>query len=94
MYANVDDAQSAFLDALVIERKVVWVFLVNGIKLTGQLTSFDKRVLLLQSPTGLQTVFKSAVSTVCPPHVIEGRQSRDGRPVEQHERFRLKRPQR
>jgi host factor-I protein len=43
------------------ERKVVWVFLVNGIKLTGQLIAFDKYVLAMQSPTGMQSILKSAV---------------------------------
>ncbi|MEZ2354900.1 RNA chaperone Hfq [Caballeronia sp. RCC_10] len=71
--------QADFLNALTREKKVVWVFLVNGIKLTGQLVAFDEYVLALQSPTGIQTVFKSAVSTVCEAHVVEQPRTRDWR---------------
>jgi host factor-I protein len=67
------DVQADFLSALMRERKLVWVFLVNGIKLTGQSTGFDKYVLTLQSPTGIQAVFKSAISTVCESHFVENR---------------------
>jgi len=65
------DIQTGFLRTLINERKVVWIFLVNGIKLTGQLASFDKYVIALESPTGMQTVFKSAVSTVGEAHAVE-----------------------
>ena len=65
------DIQTGFLRTLINERKVVWIFLVNGIKLTGQLASFDKYVIALESPAGIQTVFKSAVSTVWEAHAVE-----------------------
>ncbi|WP_350029868.1 MULTISPECIES: RNA chaperone Hfq [unclassified Caballeronia] len=55
------------------------MFPVNGIQLTGQLVAFDRYVLALQSPTGIQTVFKSAVSTVCEAHVVEHLRTRDRR---------------
>ncbi|WP_053572347.1 RNA chaperone Hfq [Caballeronia cordobensis] len=70
MSGNPNDIQANFLEALVREQKIVWVFLVNGIKLTGQLMSFDQYVLALQSPTGVQVVYKSAVSTVSESHAI------------------------
>lgn len=71
MTTDVNDVQADFLNVLLRDRKVVWVFLVNGIKLAGHLVSFDNYVIALQSPAGIQTVFKSAVSTVCEPHRIE-----------------------
>ncbi|WP_244818678.1 RNA chaperone Hfq [Caballeronia sp. Lep1P3] len=77
MSINASDIQADFLSAFAREEKVVWVFLVNGIKLTGQLLAFDQYVLALQCPTGIQTVFKSAVSTVCEAHVVEHRRTRD-----------------
>ncbi|SAL87602.1 Hfq protein [Caballeronia arvi] len=80
MSSNANDIQSDFLSAVIRERKIVWVFLVNGIKLTGQLMSFDKYALALQSPTGIQTVFKSAVSTVCESHFVENGGAK-GRPA-------------
>ncbi|MFM0140143.1 LSm family protein [Caballeronia grimmiae] len=45
MSADANDVQSAFLDGLVAEEKVVWVFLLSDIKLTGQLVPSDKYVL-------------------------------------------------
>ncbi|SAL86344.1 Hfq protein [Caballeronia arvi] len=93
MSSDANDVQTDFLNALMRERKVVWIFLVNGIKLTGQLMSFDKYVLALQSPTGVQAVFKSAVSTVCESHFVEHQRTSDrsatphGRqPVRGHQR--------
>ena len=93
MSTHEHDIQTAFLKDLLRDRKVVWVFLVNGIKLTGQLLSYDKYVLALQSPNGLQTVFKSAVSTVCESHVIEGNQT-SARPATSRGRSSLRGPQR
>lgn len=85
MSINASDIQGDFLNALTREQKAVWVFLVNGIKLTGQLMAFDQYVLALQSPTGIQTVFKSAVSTVCEAHSVEHPRTRD-RSTTSHER--------
>ncbi|CAL8480927.1 RNA chaperone Hfq [Caballeronia sp. S22] len=79
MSTDASDIQADFPNTLMREQKVVWVFLVNGIKLTGQLMSFDKYVLALESPTGIQTVFKHAVSTVCESHVIANRGTNDRR---------------
>ena len=87
MSGDANDVQSAFLDALVAEEKVVWVFLLSGIKLNGQLVSSDQYVLLLQSPSGIQTVFKSAVSTVCPSHVLPSREAPKDHPSEHRARF-------
>jgi host factor-I protein len=41
------------------------MFLVNGIKLQGQVESFDQYVVLLKS-TVTQMVYKHAISTVVP----------------------------
>ena len=62
------DVQSDFLNSLVANRTPAWVFLVNGIKLSGVITSFDKFVLAVKSPTGTQIVYKNAVSTVIEQH--------------------------
>ncbi len=40
--------------------------MVNGIRLTGHVTAFDRHVVMLESLTGLQAVFKHAISTVMP----------------------------
>jgi len=57
--------QDPFLNALRKERIPVSIFLVNGIKLQGQIESFDQFVVLLKN-TVSQMVYKSAISTVVP----------------------------
>jgi host factor-I protein len=37
---------------------------VNGIRLAGYIESFDQYVLMLNSATGMQTIYKHAISTV------------------------------
>ena len=58
--------QEEFLETLVKEQTAVNVFLVNGIRLSGQLASFDQFAVLLDSGPGVQLVFKHAISTVMP----------------------------
>jgi host factor-I protein len=47
------------------ERVPVSIYLVNGIKLQGQIESFDQFVILLKN-TVSQMVYKHAISTVVP----------------------------
>ena len=57
--------QDPFLNILRKERVPVSIFLVNGIKLQGQIESFDQFVVLLKN-TVSQMVYKHAISTVVP----------------------------
>jgi host factor-I protein len=57
--------QEPFLNALRREHIPVSVYLVNGIKLQGQIESFDQFVILLKN-TVSQMVYKHAISTVVP----------------------------
>lgn len=57
--------QDPFLNALRKDRIPVSIFLVNGIKLQGQIESFDQYVVLLKN-TVSQMVYKHAISTVVP----------------------------
>ena len=57
--------QDPYLNALRKERIQVSIYLVNGIKLQGQIESFDQFVILLKN-TVSQMVYKHAVSTVVP----------------------------
>ncbi len=57
--------QDPFLNALRRERIPVSIFLVNGIKLQGQIESFDQFVILLKNQVS-QMVYKHAISTVVP----------------------------
>ena len=57
--------QDPFLNALRRERVPVSIYLVNGIKLQGQIDSFDQFVVLLRNSVS-QMVYKHAISTVVP----------------------------
>ncbi len=57
--------QDPFLNALRKEHIPVSIYLVNGIKLQGQVDSFDQYVVLLKN-TVTQMVYKHAISTVVP----------------------------
>lgn len=57
--------QDPFLNALRKEHVPVSIYLVNGIKLQGQIESFDQYVVLLRN-TVTQMVYKHAISTVVP----------------------------
>ena len=57
--------QDPYLNALRKERVQVSIYLVNGIKLQGQIESFDQFVVLLKN-TVSQMVYKHAISTVVP----------------------------
>ncbi|VFP79894.1 RNA-binding protein Hfq [Candidatus Erwinia haradaeae] len=57
--------QDPFLNVLRRERILVAIYLVNGIKLQGQIESFDQFVILLKN-TVSQIVYKHAISTVVP----------------------------
>ena len=57
--------QDPFLNTLRQERVQVSISLVNGIKLQGQIESFDQYVVLLKN-TVTQMVYKHAISTVVP----------------------------
>lgn len=57
--------QDPYLNALRRERVPVSIFLVNGIKLQGEIESFDQFVILLKN-TVSQMVYKHSISTVVP----------------------------
>jgi host factor-I protein len=57
--------QDPFLNALRKDRIPVSIYLVNGIKLQGQVESFDQFVILLRNTVN-QLVYKHAVSTIVP----------------------------
>ena len=57
--------QDPFLNALRRDRIPVAIYLVNGIKLQGQVESFDQFVVLLRNSVS-QMIYKHAISTVVP----------------------------
>ncbi|MEW6692167.1 MAG: RNA chaperone Hfq [Pseudomonadota bacterium] len=62
--------QEPFLNALRRERVPVSIYLVNGIKLQGQVESFDAYVVLLRN-TVSQMVYKHAISTIVPARPVQ-----------------------
>lgn len=63
--AKAHNLQDPFLNMLRKDHVPVNVYLVNGIKLTGQIEAFDQFVIVLKNATS-QMIYKHAVSTVQP----------------------------
>ena len=62
--------QDPFLNALRKDRIPVSIYLVSGIKLQGQIESFDQFVILLRNSVS-QMIYKHAISTVVPSRNIK-----------------------
>ena len=69
--------QDPYLNALRRERIPVSIFLVNGIKLQGQIESFDQFVILLENTVN-QMVYKHAISTVVPARSVSHHNNNGG----------------
>ncbi|WP_440997377.1 RNA chaperone Hfq [Arhodomonas sp. SL1] len=65
--------QEPFLNALRKEKIPVSIYLVNGIKLQGQIESFDQFVILLRNSVS-QMVYKHAISTIVPSRHVRAHQ--------------------
>jgi len=61
--------QDPFLNTLRKEHVPCSIYLVNGIKLQGQIESFDQYVVLLRN-TVTQMVYKHAISTIVPGRAV------------------------
>lgn len=62
--------QEPFLNQLRKEHIPVSIYLVNGIKLQGQIESFDQFVVLLKNTVN-QMVYKHAISTIVPQRSVK-----------------------
>jgi host factor-I protein len=71
--------QDPFLNALRKEHVPVSIYLVNGIKLQGQVDAFDQYVVLLKNAV-TQMVYKHAISTVVPSRAISWQGSEEDTP--------------
>lgn len=58
-------AQESFLDELIRAHTRVAIFLVNGVKLEGEIKSYDRYVILMRNAVS-DKVYKHAVSTIMP----------------------------
>ncbi len=59
-------AQDSFLNDIKEKKIAVTVFLINGVKLQGIITSYDANSLLLRRDGHTQLVYQHAVSTIMP----------------------------
>ena len=73
--------QDPFLNVLRKERIPVSIYLVSGIKLQGQIESFDQFVILLKNAVS-QMVYKHAISTVVPARMVKVPMSNPGEAAE------------
>lgn len=62
--------QDPFLNVLRREKVPVSVYLISGIKLQGQIESFDNFAILLKN-TVSQMIYKHAISTIVPSRNID-----------------------
>ena len=79
--------QEPYLNALRREHVPVSIFLVNGIKLQGQIESFDQFVVLLKNNVS-QMVYKHAISTIVPArnvHIDHPHQEQEQEPEQEQE---------
>jgi host factor-I protein len=72
--------QDPFLNALRREHVPVSIYLVSGIKLQGQIESFDQYVVLLRN-TVTQMVYKHAISTIVPGRPVTIAANEGGEPA-------------
>ena len=63
---NNQNVQDVFLNFIRKNKTPVTVFIVNGVKLQGIVTSFDNFSVLLRRDGHTQLVYKHAISTVMP----------------------------
>ena len=63
--SRITSLQDPFLNALRREKISVSVYLVNGIKLQGQIEAFDQFCIVLRNTVN-QMVYKHAISTIVP----------------------------
>ena len=63
--------QDAFLKLLCDGKLDVTMFLVNGIRLQGQIMRFDNFTVMLVRGAGTQVVFKHAISAIHPAEPVQ-----------------------
>ena len=63
--------QDLFLKHLRDHRVEVTIFLANGIRLQGQIRSFDNFTIRLDRGNGTQVIYKHAISAINPAEPIQ-----------------------
>lgn len=65
------NVQDQFLNTVRKQKVPLTIFLINGVKLTGVVTSFDNFCVLLRRDGHSQLVYKHAISTIMPGQPIQ-----------------------
>ena len=71
MAGRFTNLQDVFLNAVRKQKISLTVFLINGVKLTGIVSSFDNFCLLLRRDGHAQLVYKHAISTIMPNQLLQ-----------------------
>ena len=65
------DNETKFIQTLIDGKAQVTIFLINGVKLSGEITSYDDKTLNLKRDRHTQLVYKNAISTIMPIEPID-----------------------
>ena len=63
---TMNDNETNFIKKLIDKNAQVTIFLINGVKLSGEITSVDDNTLNLKRDKHTQLVYKNAISTIMP----------------------------
>jgi host factor-I protein len=81
---NFNNVQDVFLNAARKDKAIVNMFLTNGVRLQGTVTSFDNFSLMLRRDTHNVLVYKHAIATIIPQGALnlhDGSQPQPGKAV-------------
>jgi host factor-I protein len=70
--------QDLFLNTVRKQKISLTIFLINGVKLTGVVTSFDNFCVLLRRDGHSQLVYKHAISTIMPGQPMQMFETEEG----------------
>ncbi|SKA33878.1 RNA chaperone Hfq [Consotaella salsifontis] len=79
MADRLQNLQDLFLNTVRKQKISLTIFLVNGVKLTGVVTSFDNFCVLLRRDGNSQLVYKHAISTIMPSQPVNMYEGEDDR---------------
>lgn len=71
MVERSQNLQDLFLNSVRKQKISLTIFLINGVKLTGIVTSFDNFCVLLRRDGHSQLVYKHAISTIMPSQPVQ-----------------------
>jgi len=71
MADRTQNLQDLFLNSVRKSKNPLTIFLINGVKLTGVVTSFDNFCVLLRRDGHSQLVYKHAISTIMPSQPVQ-----------------------